>query len=70
MINVRLRKGYKIVNDRGRIGLITEFGWKNGERTISFDGIEGTQSGWCYRSQILEVYKPNGEKVPLNQVAW
>ena len=60
---MRLRKGYKITNDRGKTGIITDFGYKNGDRTISFDGIEGSTPGWCYREQIISVYKPDGTKV-------
>lgn len=60
---MRLRKGYKIANDRGKRGIITGFSSKNGHRVISFDGIEGNTDGWCYREQITHVYKPNGDKI-------
>lgn len=60
---MHLRKGYKIKNDRGKIGVITEFDSKNGQQVVSFDGVEGSLDGWCYRSQILEVYKKNGERL-------
>jgi hypothetical protein len=60
---MRLRKGYKIENDRGRVGIITEFGYKNGHKVVCFDGIEGSFDGWCYREQITKVYKPDGTKI-------
>ncbi|MDF2800787.1 MAG: hypothetical protein K0S61_690 [Anaerocolumna sp.] len=59
---MNLRKGYKIVNDRGKTGIITEFSFKNKERVIGFEGIDNSD-GWCYRNQILEVYKQNGERI-------
>lgn len=42
------------------VGIITEFDYKNGQKVISF---EGNPPGWCYREQITEVYKPNGERI-------
>lgn len=63
MVFLRLRKGYRITNDRGKTGIITEFGYKNGERVISFGGTEGSAPGWCYRQQITSVHKKDGTKI-------
>ncbi len=60
---MRLRNGYKITNDRGKIGVITAFGSKNGRRVVVFDGVEGSAPGWCYREQITAVHKPEGTKI-------
>lgn len=60
MVKLQLKKGYLVkvkVGNETREGKITDFHSKNGERTVSY-GI-----WWCYRSQIQEVYKPNGERV-------
>lgn len=51
---MRLRKGYRIFLKNGRAGIITDFHWKNGERTLSYETDEGTPY-WCYKSQIVEV---------------
>lgn len=60
---MRLRKGYKIVNDRGQVGIIDGFDSKNSRCIVSYEGVEGSSPRWCYREQIIEAYKPNGKRI-------
>lgn len=60
---MRLLKGYRIVNNMGRSGVITELDYKNGQRVVSFENKETGVGWWCYKEQITEMYKPDGTKV-------
>lgn len=56
---MRLRKSYLIkvrVGHEFREGIIVGFGYKNGERIVDYETLEGTPY-WCYRSQIVDVRK-------------
>jgi hypothetical protein len=54
---MRLRKGYRI-RTSNREGMITNFHFKNGHRTLSYIEDDGTP-WWCYKDNIDEILIKN-----------
>ena len=58
---MKLRKGYRIKINK-REGIITDFGWKNRHRTISYE-TDDRIPYWGYKENIQEV-DINGKWIP------